>query len=228
MSDVTAASGPAEDSVSAGPATARATYLATAPIHAMIYFTPHAFAAYEAVGLRGRPMGYFASRAAAMGPVPADVVIATFFNFNPELVRRAIPDAWDHATPADLIAARFNAVDAACRRILGNEVVESPDMLRAAAEGLCARGTAVAQLRRGWCEASPLSGPMFFARLTFASKLLLGALVVLPTAAVGQTARRFPPMSHGTHHRQAIRSAKACCAAVPRALSEQCPGLIGS
>jgi hypothetical protein len=32
---------------------------------------------------------------------------------------------------------------------------------------------------------------MFFARLTFASKLLLGALVVLPTAAVGQTGRRF-------------------------------------
>jgi hypothetical protein len=67
-----------------------------------------------------------------MGAVNADVVIATFFNFNPELVRSAIPDAWDRATPADLIAARFAAVDAACRRILGNAIVESPDMTRAA------------------------------------------------------------------------------------------------
>ena len=32
-------------------------------------------------------MGYFASRAAPMGPVPAEVVIATFFNFQPDLVR---------------------------------------------------------------------------------------------------------------------------------------------
>ena len=44
--------------------------------------------------------GYFASRAAPMGPVPAEVVIATFFNFNPEVVRHAIPAAWTSATPA--------------------------------------------------------------------------------------------------------------------------------
>jgi len=35
-----------------------------------------------------------------MGAVPAHVVIATFFNFNPALVRRSLPEAWERATPA--------------------------------------------------------------------------------------------------------------------------------
>jgi hypothetical protein len=111
---------------------AHKTWRTVEPLHGMIYFVPEAAEAYARLGITGTA-GYFASRAAPMGAVSADVVIATFFNFNPELVRSAIPDAWDRATPADLIAARFNAVDAACRRILGNEVVESPDMARAAA-----------------------------------------------------------------------------------------------
>ena len=34
-----------------------------------------------------------------MGAVTADVVVSTFFNFNPELVRAAIPAAWEVATP---------------------------------------------------------------------------------------------------------------------------------
>jgi Helix-turn-helix family len=111
---------------------AHKTWRTVEPLHGMIYFVPEAAEAYARLGITGTA-GYFASRAAPMGAVGADVVIATFFNFNPELVRRAIPDAWQKATPAELIAARFRAVDAACRRILGNEVVESPDMVRAAA-----------------------------------------------------------------------------------------------
>ena len=70
--------------------------------------------------------------ACSMGAVSVDVVIATFFNFNPELVRSAIPGAWDLATPEHLVEARFAAVDAAFRRILGDAVVGSPDMARAA------------------------------------------------------------------------------------------------
>jgi hypothetical protein len=111
---------------------AHKTWRTVEPLHGMIYFVPEAAEEYARLGITGTA-GYFASRAAPMGAVSADVVIATFFNFKPALVRSAIPDAWDRATPADLIAARFNAVDAACRRILGNEVVESPDMARAAA-----------------------------------------------------------------------------------------------
>lgn len=99
--------------------------------HAMIYFVPEAARAYKELGLKGQSMGYFASRAAAMGPVPADVVIATFYNFSPELVRRAIPDAWRFATPEAILTARLAGVDAALRRMLG-DAVESPEVVEAA------------------------------------------------------------------------------------------------
>jgi hypothetical protein len=100
------------------------------PYHGMIYFAPEAVEAYERIGLTGS-MNYFASRAAAMGPVPADVVIATFFNFYPPLVRRAIPAAWERAAPGTIVDARRDAADAALRRMLG-AMVDSAEMKEAA------------------------------------------------------------------------------------------------
>jgi len=97
----------------------------------MIYFVPEAAESYEQLGITGRD-GYFASRAAPMGAVSAEVVAATFFNFNPELVHAAIPSAWEITTPEALVAARFEAVDASTRRLLGDDVVTSVPMLRAA------------------------------------------------------------------------------------------------
>jgi hypothetical protein len=101
------------------------------PYHGMIYFVPEAQAEYARIGLTGSRMGYFASRAAPMGAVPADVVIATFFNFCPALVRRVIPAAWEQATPAEIIEARFRAADQALRRLL-SDAVASPDIKEAA------------------------------------------------------------------------------------------------
>ncbi|MEW1837204.1 hypothetical protein AB0392_04525 [Nonomuraea angiospora] len=109
----------------------RRTWRTLEPLHGMIYFSPEASAAYESLGLSGR-MGYFASRAAALGPVPAEAVIATFYNFNPDLVRQAIPAAWRIASPADILAARLESADATLRRVLG-DAVDSPEMSRAAA-----------------------------------------------------------------------------------------------
>ena len=134
MSTVTGNGGPAGVS----PEQGRATFQAAEPIHAMIYFTPYFLPAYEAVGLRGRRMGYFASRAAAMGPVPADVVIATFFNFNPDLVRRAIPAAWALARPEAILGARLSAVDSSLREAWGDgvgsaEVAEAAELAKVAA-----------------------------------------------------------------------------------------------
>lgn len=79
--------------------------------HGFIYFSESAGAAYEELGLTGRQQ-YFASRGAALGAVPAEVVIATFFNFNPEIVRQAIPAAWDVADPAEIQAVRMRAAGA--------------------------------------------------------------------------------------------------------------------
>jgi hypothetical protein len=115
------------------------------PYHGMIYFVPEAADAYQRIGLTGRRMGYFASRAAAMGPVPADVVVATFFNFWPTLVRRAIPAAWERAGPQSILDARRNAADAALRRMLGAtvdgaEMKEASELAREAADGCIPEG----------------------------------------------------------------------------------------
>jgi hypothetical protein len=90
-------------------------------------------------------MGYFASRGAALGPVPAEVVIATFFNFWPGLVHPVIPKAWSLASVDAILGARLEAADAALRRGLGDDVCASPEMaelaglLRRAADAACER-----------------------------------------------------------------------------------------
>jgi hypothetical protein len=114
------------DGTSTGDAAllARKTWRTVEPLHGMIYFVPEAAQAYSDLGIEGTN-GYFASRAAPMGAVSAEVVISTFFNFNPELIYAAIPGAWEIAAPDALVAARFRAVDGAFRRLLGDDVVES-------------------------------------------------------------------------------------------------------
>jgi hypothetical protein len=113
--------------------TARRTWRTLEPIHGLGYFAPETNAALEDLGFPpGGRAGYFASRAAPMGPVSAEVVIATFYNFNPELVHRAIPSSWSVASPADIFAARREATDLALRRILGDEAIASPEMEEAA------------------------------------------------------------------------------------------------
>jgi len=114
-----------------GPVVARKTWRTLEPIHGLIYFAPEAAERYAALGINARA-GYFASRAAAMGPVPAEVVIATFFNFNPDLVRAGIPEAWKAASTDEILRARLDAADAALRRVLG-EVMGAAEMTRAAA-----------------------------------------------------------------------------------------------
>jgi hypothetical protein len=109
---------------------ARKTWRTAEPLHGMVYFAPEAAEAYARLGVTGRA-GYFASRAAPMGAVSAEVVVSTFFNFNPELVHAAIPSAWEATTPAALVAARFDVADAAFRRVLGDAVVGSEEMNRA-------------------------------------------------------------------------------------------------
>ena len=115
----------------AGALRARKTWRTLEPLHGMVYFVPEAAEAYERLGITGRA-GYFASRSAPMGAVTADVVVSTFFNFNPALVHAAIPGSWEVASPPALVAARFDAVDAAFRRLLGDPVLASEEMRRAA------------------------------------------------------------------------------------------------
>jgi len=126
------------------PRTARLTFRTAEPIHGMIYFTPHRAAAYAQVGITHQRTSYFASRSAALGPVSAEIVIATFFNFSPAIVQRAIPAAWDIASPAEVLAARLDAADRSLRQawpdeIAGPQVREAADVARRAAERAATR-----------------------------------------------------------------------------------------
>lgn len=116
---------------------ARKMWATLEPYTAMIYFAPEAFAAWEQLGLAGKGMGHFASRSAPMGRVGAGVVAASFYNFNPALVARHIPAAWDIASPEEILAARLEAVDAALRRLIG-DAIESDEMTQAADVALAA------------------------------------------------------------------------------------------
>ena len=135
------------------PTTARKVWRTLEPYHGMIYFVPEAAEAYARLGITGRH-GYFASRAAPMGAVSAEVVVSTFFNFNPEVVHAAIPSSWNVAAPSAIIDARFGAADAALRRVLG-DAVASPEMSEAATLARYGRGRGL--LRRPSARRRPRS-----------------------------------------------------------------------
>jgi hypothetical protein len=111
---------------------ARRMWRIVEPIHAVTYFTPEALATYAEAGLRGYWRGYFAGRAAPLGHVDAGPVIATFYNFAPAMVARAIPSVWSLAAPATVLEARAAGADAALRRMLDDiplaDVVEAAEI----------------------------------------------------------------------------------------------------
>jgi hypothetical protein len=106
-------------------------FRATNMLHSMVYFVPEGDEEYAAAGLRPGRMGYFASRSAPMGAVGPEVVTATFYNFNPELVARHIPRAWTLASPESVLVARLKVVDRALRRLLGDEIIASKEFAQA-------------------------------------------------------------------------------------------------
>lgn len=136
---------PTEATSAVTPADARRAWRSTEAVHGMIYFTPDAPPRYAEAGVTHHRAGYFGSRVAAMGAVPAEVVIATFYNFHPGLVRRAMHGIWEHTTPERLLAARLAAVDDSLRRAFGDELLRSTELadgavlLRRAAEVACER-----------------------------------------------------------------------------------------
>jgi hypothetical protein len=106
---------------------------------AVTYFVPEALHAFTEAGLRGYWRGYFAGRAAPLGAARAAVVTASFYNFAPAFVGRAIPGVWDLITPEQAIAVREAGAAASLRRLLGGretEAAKAADLLWRAAEGL--------------------------------------------------------------------------------------------
>ncbi|MEU7814932.1 hypothetical protein [Pseudonocardia sp. NPDC049154] len=86
-------------------------------VHAVVYFAPEPADRLGGLGLRGFWRRYFASRAAALGPVPAAVVTALFHGFAPGMVARAVPEVWEVAEPSAVVAARTAGAAAALGRV---------------------------------------------------------------------------------------------------------------
>ena len=97
------------------PRVARYIWQLTEPYHSVVYFAPEASEIMTQAGFKGGWMGYFAGRSGPLGAVGAEVVTATFYNFHPNMVGRAIPDAWSFSTPDRAVAARLEIADRALR-----------------------------------------------------------------------------------------------------------------
>lgn len=126
------------------PSIGRRTWRTLEPYHAAIYFVPEAGKEYARVGVEDWMSGYFASRSAPMGAFGAEVVIATFYSFDHDLVRQSMRGVWDVTRPAQMVEARLIAVD----RMLATNVLpiadavdlaRAADLVRSAAEVACTR-----------------------------------------------------------------------------------------
>lgn len=117
------------------PTTARRLFDRFEPVHALTYFAPESRTAVEQAGFHGFWTGYFAARSAPLGPVPAEVVTAVFYNFSAAHVARALPAAWEHADPASALRARVSGAVAALRRcgVTDDDARPAADLLTKAA-----------------------------------------------------------------------------------------------
>jgi hypothetical protein len=102
------------------------------PICLVTFFADECNEELAALGHRTYWDGYFASRAAPLGRVPAHVVHAAFYSFADGEAARHIPSAWATIPPEASVAARERGSAASLRRILGGELAGSPGLARAA------------------------------------------------------------------------------------------------
>ena len=117
---------------------ARSMWTLFEPVHAVTYFAAEARSAYEKAGLRGFWRGYFAGRAAPLGvagaggmvaapagTASAAVVAASFFNFAPTFVARAIPGVWELITPEEALRVRLAGAAESLGRLLAGQEAEA-------------------------------------------------------------------------------------------------------
>jgi Helix-turn-helix family len=102
------------------------------PIASNVYFSPDVNDAFEALGFGpgvgaagcltiAEPSGYYCSRAACMGQVPGEVVVAAFGVFNPALIIPAVERGWSIASADEALDAREHGATASLARILGDQ-----------------------------------------------------------------------------------------------------------
>ncbi|GAA1308660.1 SCO6745 family protein [Saccharothrix xinjiangensis] len=129
--------------------TPRDLWLRFETYHDVTYFTPESRAAADALGCKGGWMGYFGLRAAPLGAASPEVVAAAFFSFAPRKVARALPDAWEAASPERFLVARLEGVDGALRRMLGGaDLAEAAELAVEAAAATPVEGRVLGAANR--------------------------------------------------------------------------------
>lgn len=127
------------------------------PVHALVYYAPEVFDELARLGYEvdTRWPTYFPLRSAPLGPASAELVSATFYSFNPDMVAEHISPAWGLASPADVVAARTRGMDRALRRLLGDmDLAEAADLAKkvALAANTAGRPLAAANASLPWPE----------------------------------------------------------------------------
>ncbi|MEJ8279758.1 SCO6745 family protein [Pseudonocardia spirodelae] len=124
---------------------ARALWEQYEPVHDVVYFAPESRASAERAGLRGFWRGYFAMRAAPLGPVGPGPVTAAFHGFAATMTARALPSVWSLCTPQAALDARLAGACAALRRAgVPDAVGRAADLAWAAASEIDVPGRVLA------------------------------------------------------------------------------------
>jgi hypothetical protein len=148
------------------PPLARTLWTAIEPLHDVTYFAPECLEAMRGLGMRGFWMGYFAGRVAPLGPLPAAPVEAMCYSFPSWLVARAIPDAWQYASPAAALSAKLSGAAAALRAHVPPSIHDTfgelASLLWPAVEGCRFEGRPLAA---GWASVERPSDPVVSAWL---------------------------------------------------------------
>ncbi|MFD8743808.1 hypothetical protein [Streptomyces sp. NPDC059616] len=122
------------------PRAGRRCHNAINPLHSTVYFSPDLGKELGELGIDDPNAAYFAARSAAMGAVGPGTVTAAFYNFSHDHVARHLPAVWSVAAPQAVLDARLRAADTTLRRLLGEEVIASPELAEAAGLALRAAG----------------------------------------------------------------------------------------
>lgn len=159
-------------------------------IHAVTYFAEEAVAAARDAGYRGFFMGYFALRAAPLGPVGPNIATASFFGFHASRAERALPDAWAYAGPERALAARLAGVDRVLQRVwdLSGErarIAAAADLLWDAAQSADVAGRVLAAANQALVRPEPAHLALWQAATTLREHRGDGHVAVLVADGVG-------------------------------------------
>ncbi len=94
-------------------------------VHSLTYYSAE-ISTMPSEGFRGWWHTYFAYRPAPMGPVGPGVVTASFYNFAPRFVARAVPSVWSIMTPEQAHSRRQELIGQAIERISADGSLEEP------------------------------------------------------------------------------------------------------